>query len=69
MEAVQHACVGVAATFLSQMTPVTSLHLFQASRTRLLQSVVVPPSASIIDPRYLNVVTFLISSSPSLTLS
>ena len=51
------------------MTPVTSLHLFHASRTRFLQSVVVPPSASNIDPRYLNVVTFLNSSPPSLTLS
>ena len=50
------------------MTPVISLHLFQASRTLFLQSVVEPPSASNIDPRYLKVVTFLISSSPSLTL-
>ena len=56
-------------TFLSQMTPVTSLHLFQASRTRFLRSVVVPPSASNIDPIYLNAFTFLISSAPSLTLS
>ena len=51
------------------MTPVTSLHLFHASRTRFLQSVVVPPSAPNIDPRYLNVVTVFISSPPSLTLS
>ena len=50
------------------MTPVISLHLFQASRTLFLQSVVEPPSASNIDPRYLKAVTFLISSSPSLTL-
>ena len=62
-------CLSLTGTFLSQMTPVTSLHLFHASRTRFLQSVVVPPSASNIDPRYLNVVTVLISSPPSLTLS
>ena len=52
-------------TFLSQMTPVTSLHLFQASRTRFLQAVVVPTSVSNIDPRYVNVVTFWISSPSS----
>ena len=40
------------------MAPVTSLHLFQASRTLFLQSVVDPLSASNIDPRYLKVVTF-----------
>ena len=51
------------------MTPVTSLYLFQTSRTRFFQYVVVPPSVSNIDPRYLNVVTFLISSPPSLNLS
>ena len=51
------------------MTPVTTLHLFQASRTRFLQSVVVPPSVSNIDPIYLIVVTFWISSPSSLTLS
>ena len=55
-------------TFLSHITPVTSLRLFKASRT-VLQSVVDTPSASNIDPRYLKVVTFLsISSPPSLTL-
>ena len=42
---------------------------YQASRTRFLQSVIVPPSVSNIDPRYLNVVTFWISSPSSLTLS
>ena len=56
-------CYSLTGTFLSYMTPVTSLHLFHASRIRFLQYVVVPPSASSnIDPRYLNVVTFLISS-------
>ena len=61
-------CLSLTGIFLSQMTPVISLHLFQASRTLFLQSVVEPPSASNIDPRYLKVVTLLISSSPSLTL-
>ena len=51
------------------MTPVTSLHLFQASRTQFLQYVVVPPSVSNIGLIYLNVVTFWISSPSSLTLS
>ena len=44
-------------------------NLFQASQTRVLQSVVVQPSVSNIALRYSNVVTFLISSPPSLTLS
>ena len=52
-------CLSLTGTFLSQMTPVTSLHLFQASRTRFLQSVVVPPSVSNIDPKYLNVFTLV----------
>ena len=50
------------------MTPVTSLHLFQASLTLFLQSMEEPPSASNIDPIYLKVVTLLISSPPSVTL-
>ena len=61
-------CLSLTGTFLSHMTPVASLHLFQASRTLFLQSVVDNPSASNIDPIYLKVVTLLISSPPSLTL-
>ena len=51
------------------MTPVTSLHLFQTSRTLFFQHVVFPLSVSNVDPLYLNVVTFLISSLPGLNLS
>ena len=49
-------CLSLTGTFFSHMTPVTSLHLFQASRTRFLQSVLDPPSyffvSDLLNPLY-----------------
>ena len=53
-------------TFLSQITPVVSLHLLHDSRTVFLQSPSVPPSAANVEPRYLKVFLDGISSSPTL---
>ena len=60
-------CLSLTGTFLPQITPVTSLHLFQASMSQLLESAVDPHSQSNIDLILLKVITYLISFPPSLT--
>ena len=51
------SCLVLSCMFLSQITPVVSLHFDQAIFTMLFTSFSAPPLASNIEPRYLNVLT------------
>ena len=43
----------IVGTFLSQLTPLTSLHIDHAFATLLSASLLAPPLLYIVDPRYL----------------